>query len=97
MNTHSLKLPSRAIIGSPQRRTADNRGFALVVTLSLLILLAAIAVGLLSLSSISLQAAVFRKRPLYLMAGNQKQRKPTRCLCLVGLRREPEGPSARAL
>jgi len=40
--------------GHPARR---NRGFALVVTLSLLILLTILAVGLLSLSSISLRAS----------------------------------------
>ena len=36
---------------------ARHRGFALVVTLSLMILLTVIAVGLLSLSSISLRSA----------------------------------------
>jgi hypothetical protein len=39
-----------------QLKTSKNRGFALVVTLSLMILLTIIAVGLLSLSSISLRA-----------------------------------------
>lgn len=36
---------------------AGNRGFALIVTLSLMILLTVIAVGLLTLSSISLRSS----------------------------------------
>lgn len=42
---------------SVSRRVLPNRGFALVVTLSLMILLTVVAVGLLSLSSISLRAS----------------------------------------
>ncbi len=41
---------------SPIRNRASKRGFALIVTLSLMILLTVIAVGLLTLSSISLRA-----------------------------------------
>jgi hypothetical protein len=43
--------------GYPNRPFVHRRGFALVVTLSLMILLTVIAVGLLSLSSISLRAS----------------------------------------
>lgn len=41
----------------PQHNPRTNRGFALVVTLSLMILLTLIAVGLLSLSAVSLRAS----------------------------------------
>jgi|GEM_PF-810326 len=42
---------------STRRRFRANRGFALIITLSLMILLTVIAVGLLSLSAISLRAS----------------------------------------
>lgn len=42
---------------NPSRFDAPQRGFALVVTLSLMILLTIIAVGLLTLSSISLRSS----------------------------------------
>ena len=40
---------------SPVSRTSRRKGFALVVTLTLMVLLAVIALGLLSLSSVSLR------------------------------------------
>lgn len=43
--------------GAPKFRSVRNRGFALIVTLSLMILLTIIAVGLLTLSSITLRAS----------------------------------------
>ena len=57
----SEKLKNSKTTGQPFRtcqsaRTRGDKGFALVVTLSLMILLTVIAVGLLSLSSISLRA-----------------------------------------
>jgi Tfp pilus assembly protein PilX len=63
-NLHSLseKLKNSKTTGQPLRthpsaRSRSDKGFALVVTLSLMILLTVIAVGLLSLSSISLRAS----------------------------------------
>jgi hypothetical protein len=54
---HRLFLkPMRETFSIPPKRSA--RGFALVITLSLLVLLVVISVGLLSLSSISLRASV---------------------------------------
>ena len=44
-------------MGALKREALANAGFALVVTLSLMVLLTVIAVGLLSLSAISLRAS----------------------------------------
>jgi hypothetical protein len=56
MNSRSLKSAALAAVRSPRHRTAGERGFALVVTLSLLVLLTVIALGLLSLSAVSLRS-----------------------------------------
>ncbi|MEI6655132.1 MAG: hypothetical protein WCP45_10220, partial [Verrucomicrobiota bacterium] len=50
-------MKSSSTVIRPQTGNSRNRGFALVVTLSLMILLTLIAVGLLSLASISLRSA----------------------------------------
>lgn len=53
-------MPKKSTTPSPYppfRKTGTHRGFALVVTLSLMILLTVIAVGMLTLSSISLRSA----------------------------------------
>ena len=49
--------PSIRLWSMPRFSCSGNRGFALVVTLSLMILLTVVAVGMLTLSSISLRAA----------------------------------------
>jgi Tfp pilus assembly protein PilX len=52
-----MNFKPASLRSSNARRFGGDRGFALVVTLSLMILLTVIAVGLLSLSSISLRAS----------------------------------------
>ena len=52
-----FKSFARMITGSTRHRTAHNCGFALVVTLSLLVLLMVIAIGFLSLSAITLRGS----------------------------------------
>ncbi len=57
---HSKALQKPIPIAKPMkfvRRKSDHRGFALIVTLSLMILITVIAVGMLSLASISLRAS----------------------------------------
>jgi len=51
----SHQIPSRGTLNTPALVKSNNRGFALVVTLSLMILLTILAVGLLSLSSVALR------------------------------------------
>jgi hypothetical protein len=56
MICRSPKTTKPAFAGSSCRRPADSRGFALVVTLMLMIFLTVVAVGMLSLSAISLRS-----------------------------------------
>ena len=51
------KTTAHPLRNHPSARTPSEKGFALVVTLSLMILLTVIAVGLLTLSSISLRSS----------------------------------------
>ena len=53
----SVHFQKPTFVHPTPQKTSRNRGFALVVTLSLMILLTIIAVGLLSLSAISLRSA----------------------------------------
>jgi hypothetical protein len=57
MVTHIWNSLARTITGSSRQRTAHNSGFALVVTVSLLVLLSVIALGFLSLSAVTLRAS----------------------------------------
>lgn len=57
VNGVSSEYAWHSAIMKPQLHSPQSRGFALVVTLSLMILLTIIAVGLLTLSSISLRAS----------------------------------------
>jgi len=57
MHSPLLKGSKHEVGGPCQGRTAENCGFALVVTLSLLFLLTVIAVGMLSLSAITLRSS----------------------------------------
>jgi hypothetical protein len=55
MSSRSLNPAIHTVVGSSHHCRIDNRGFALVVTVSLLILLTAIALGFLSLSAVTLR------------------------------------------
>ncbi|HEX5791433.1 MAG TPA: hypothetical protein VFY13_09765, partial [Luteolibacter sp.] len=57
MVARMLKSFTRVITGCPRRRSARNSGFALVVTVSLLVLLTVIAIGFLSLSAVSTRSS----------------------------------------
>jgi hypothetical protein len=57
VNSLSLKPSIRAVVGSPDHRRAGERGFALVTTLTLMVLLTVLAVGMLSLSAVSLRSS----------------------------------------
>ncbi len=57
MKLTPMTAPNPPLAARRTRRMSHQRGFALIVTLSLMILLTVIAVGLLALSSISLRSA----------------------------------------
>jgi len=52
-----IKSTARPLVAFPGHRAPDARGFALVVTVSLLVLLSVIALGFLSLSAVSLRGS----------------------------------------
>jgi hypothetical protein len=81
----------------PQLPCPQSRGFALVVTLSLMILLTIIAVGLLTLSSISLRASIRTALPItaarkQAVSGAGWFRVPTWRLPGHGISSPPGGP-----
>jgi len=57
MITRPIKCTANALVAFSGHRAPDARGFALVVTVSLLVLLSVIALGFLSLSAVSLRGS----------------------------------------
>lgn len=78
-------------MGASQRESPPNGGFALVVTLSLMVLLTLIAVGLLSLSAISLRASLQCK-----LMGEARANARLAMLLALGEVQKSLGPDRRA-